>query len=254
VSAPAPARKSGLTLVPSLNRVEIRLPDDPFLLTRFEEFYQELLRVKGLCSAHDHVSPASAQQTLSTFLKRQTNQVERTGTLLGVEMYRQAKRVMACLADEVFSADSWPRGDKWQSLESELFQTEEPGGFSPGGQCLRKLNQLILQDDPVFRELASVYFYALALGRPGHRDTESYMAALSQMVSSPDESNRVFAQSYAHTLAEDKIAFLPSPRKWLLLLASIVLGWFALSWLLWTQVSSPVELARAGRRFRPVSS
>ena len=242
MSAPAPARKSRLSLVPSLNRIEVRLPDDPFLLTRFEEFYQELVRVKVFCSSHNHISAPSAQQMLAAFLTQQTGQVERTGTLLGVEMYRQAKRVMACLADEVFTAHSWPHGSNWPSLESELFETEGPAGFSPGAQCLRKLDQLVRQDDPVYRELAAVYFYALALAKSDNPDIESYLSTLSQMISPPAESTLVFAQSYAHTLAEDKIASLPSPRKWVLLLASIVLGWFALSWFLWTQVCGPIQL------------
>src|SRR5262249_42203404 len=150
---------------------------------------------------------------------------ERTGTLLGVEMYRQAKRVMASMADEIFNAHSGPRGGQWPSLESELFETDGPTGFSPGGQCLRKLDQLIRQDDPVYRELATVYFYAFALGRPDHPDTEDYLSALGRMIKSPADSTGGFAQSYAHTLAEDKLAFLPSPRKWLTLLASIFLAW-----------------------------
>lgn len=243
-SAPASARKGGLTLVPPLTQVEVRLPYDPFLLTRFEEFYEELMRLKTQLGGHIQPSATSAQDTqqaLAALLIRQEGEVERTGTLLGLEMYRQAQRVMACLADEVFAPYSWPQG-KWPSLEAELFGADQPGGLSRAGQCLRKLDQLLRQDDPVYRELASVYFYALALGKAGDHETENYFAALGKMITPTAGEAHLFPQSYAHTLAENKLTFLPSSRKWWLGLAGILVAWLALSWGLWVQVSGPVNI------------
>ncbi len=242
-AALVPARNGGLTLVPALTPVEVRLPYDPFLLTRFEDFYVELVRLKAQLVGHIQPSATSAQETqqaLAAQLIRQEGEVERTGSLLGLEMYRQAQRVMACLADEVFGPYSWPQG-KWPSLESELFGVEEPGGLSRGGQCLRKLDQLLRQDDPVYRELASVYFYALVLGKAGDRDTENHVAALGKMITPTADGSRLFAESYAHTLAENKLTFLPSLRQWWLGLVGILVAWVALSWGLWIQVSSPVD-------------
>lgn len=244
-AAAASVRNPGLALVPPpLSRAEIELPDDPFLLTRFEEFYLELTRLKSDLSGRARLSSASAadtQQTLAEFLTNQASVVEQTCTPLGVEMYRQAQRVMACLADEIFSALPWPQGSTWPSLESEFFATGAHTGLSPGGECLRKLDQLLRQDDPVYRELASVYFYALALGKPGDPDVENTLARLRRMISCPATSSQVFAQSYAHTLSEGKVTFLPSSRKWVWRLAALLVAWLAMSWFLWARVNGPVE-------------
>jgi type VI secretion system (T6SS) protein DotU len=240
----ASARKRGLTLVPALTQIEVGLPYDPFLLTRFEEFYEELVRLKTQLGGHIRPSvifPQDIQQALAALLVRQEREVEHTGTLLGLEMYRQAQRVMTCLADEVFGSYSWQQG-KWPSLEVKLFGVDEPAGLSRGGQCFRKLDQLLRQDDPVYRELAWVYFYALVLGKAGDREAENYIAALGKMIMPAAGGSRLFPQSYAHTLAENKLTFLPSSRKWWLGLAGIIIAWLALSWGIWSQVSSPVKI------------
>lgn len=242
-NVPAATRKAGPALVPALSRMEIRLPEDSFLLSRFEEFYQELVQVKSGLSGQTRPTAAAAQaaqQRLLTLLHRQENEVARTGTLLGMEMYRQASRVMACLADEVFRAYSWPENFSWPSLELELFQGE-PGGFSQGGQCLRKLGQLLRQDDPVYRELAEVYFYALALSGNAQPEIASYLAALSEIISPATNASPLFLQSYAHTLAENKMVLLPAPKKWLWIGISILAVWFVLSWGLWIQVSGDIR-------------
>ncbi|MGA3132382.1 MAG: hypothetical protein ABSD59_16365 [Terracidiphilus sp.] len=229
---------------PLLNRAEIRLPDDPFLLSRFEDFYREVVRWKRMVAASQAQSgpaPDDVEQKLTNFLSAQKSEVEHTGTLLGVEMYRQAQRVCVCLADEIFSRLTWPDGAKWLSLEARIFAIDEPVGFTPGGQCLRKLDQLLEQGDPVYRELASVYFYALALAKPRDCDCEAYMAALIQFLPLAPAAPLWFPQSYAHTLAENRIASLPSVAKWLWLLASVLVVWLGLSWFLWTRVSAPVE-------------
>lgn len=240
----ASARKRGLTLIPALTQIEVGLPYDPFLLTHFEEFYEELVRCKTQLGNQIRPSAISAkdiQQALATLLDRQESEVERTGTSLGLGMYRQAQRVMTCLADEVFGSYSWQQGN-WPSLEVKLFGVDEPAGLSRGGQCFRKLGQLLRQDDPVYRELAWVYFYALVLGKAGDREAEDYIAALAKMIMPAADGSRLFPQSYAHTLAENKLTFLPSSRKWWLGLAGIIVAWLALSWALWSQVSSPVKI------------
>ncbi|HET9184018.1 MAG TPA: hypothetical protein VFP59_17960 [Candidatus Angelobacter sp.] len=235
----ARSARNGIALVPSLNAVQVRLPGDGFLLSRFEAFYQDLVRLKRELAAPTPVSTSQArfaQQELAALLRKQETEVERICSLLGTEMYRQAQRVMACLADEILG--SLPGGG-WTSLEAELFYGKSPGGFSPGGQCLNRLEQLLQQGDPVYRELATVYYYAIALARKPA--IAHYLEPVSRMIATSDSAPQLFAQSYAHTLAESKVTLLPSAKKWLVLLGAIVLAWSVLSWALWMQVSAPVK-------------
>jgi len=242
VSPVSPAlSKSNRSLVP-LNRVQVQPPADAFLLTRLEDFYRQVLRLKSLlASAPAPETPADIQRQLIDFLAGQENAVERIGSLLGNELYRQTQRICACLADEIFGRVDWPRGQKWPSLEAHLFSGTEHAGFASGGQCQRKLKELLRQGDPVYRELASVYFYALALAKPDHADAEAYMGALVQFLPPPPIARQWFPQNYAHTLNEDRITSIPSAAKWLWALASIVVIWFGLSWFLWVRLSAPVE-------------
>ncbi|MGH9561472.1 MAG: hypothetical protein ACRD3S_08455 [Terracidiphilus sp.] len=231
-------------LEPALNSVEVQLTDDPFLLNRFEDFYREVVRLKSsLDAARAEVAPepGDVQQQLTDFLAIQSSEVERTGTLLGTEMYRQTQRVCVCLADETFGRFDWADGAEWPSLEARVFAVEEPTGFAPGGQCLRKLEELLQQRDPIYRELASVYFYALALVKPGASDIKGSMAALIQFLPTGAATPQWFPQSYAHTLGENRLTALPSAAKWLWLLTSILVFWLGLSWFLWDRVSVPVE-------------
>ncbi len=229
---------------PTLNWAEIQLPDDPFLLSRFEDFYREVVRWKTMLAVNPTQagpSPVDVQQQLADFMSAQKSEVERIGTLLGVEMYRQTQRVCACLADEIFGRLAWPGGAKWPSLEARIFAVDEPAGFAPGGQCLHKLDELLEQGDPVYRELASVYFYALALAKPRDCGSEAYLAALIQFLPLAPPAPRWFPQSYAHTLSENRIIALPSAGRWRWLLATILVVWLGLSWFLWARVSAPLE-------------
>lgn len=231
----------------ALTLVKAGLPADPFLLRHFEHFYAEIVELKAQLArpvSHGHIptQPEAVHQKLLSLLTEQAEEVSRIGTLLGTEMYRQAQRVMACMADEIFQAVHWPAGTAWHSLEIELFEAVKMNGFSLQGPCMKKLDLLLGQDDPAYRELAAVYFYALALTKK----EQQYLQPLFAMISSkPRESDVephwVFAQSYHHTLTENRVTLLPSAKKWWFVLAAIVLTWLAASWLLWNQVSSPLE-------------
>jgi type VI secretion system protein ImpK len=246
-TASIPPRNGGQAQAPALDRAEVQLPDDPFLLTKFEDFYMEVVQLKvELADPASSASAKQARQRLLTVLSKQKADVERNQTRLGVEMYRQAQYVMACLADEIFSALYQARRDSWPPLETELFGPREAGGLSRGGACLQKLDQLLRQDDPVYRELASVYFHALSLRGLDRRDADDYLAPLYATIAAPELSasakpRPLFAQSYAHTLDENKTVFLPSAKKWLLVLASVLLVWIAVSSVLWLRVGGPIQ-------------
>src|SRR5437016_3451532 len=97
------------------------LHEDFFPLAQFEEFYQEVVLLKSQHSCPAAPSADEAQQQLLSLLNAQADKILLSSTLLGVEIYRQAQRVMACVADEIFSAQHWPSGSKWYPLEWSLF-------------------------------------------------------------------------------------------------------------------------------------
>jgi hypothetical protein len=250
VTSPAVSRKPTPPARSALTLVESRLPADPFLVACFERFYQELVDCKsGLPGHSSHIrgtlTAGDVHERLAALLTEQEEQVSRSSTLLGMEMYRQAQRVMACFADEIFAGVSWPAGTSWQSLEMQLFEADKRYGLSPDGPCMQKVEPLLQQDDPAYRELAAVYFYALALTETLPPASSRYWQPLAEMIGGAGgkmtESGRVFGQSYAHTLAENRVGALPAAEKWWLTLAVIVLLWLAGSWFLWTELSYPID-------------
>jgi len=249
-STPAGYKNLGQTRT-ALTLVEARLPSDLFLMARFEEFYHTIVELKArlarpAAQVQFAVTLQQARTQILSLLSDQETQVARSSTLLGMEMYRQAQRVMACLADDIFSAVPSGSVSLWESLEMELFHTTQQGGLAPNGACIKKLAPLLQQDDPVYRELAAVYFYALALREQDQRGASDYLSPLFQMIAgnqkdTATENQHIFPQSYAHTLAENKVTMLPSADKWWLALALILLAWIAVSWVLWKQLSDPIS-------------
>jgi len=247
------------------------LHQDRFPLPQFEEFYQKVVLLKSQLASSTAPSAEEAHKQLLSLLNAQGVKVSTSSTLLGSEMYHQALRIMACLADESFSAQHWPSGSKWYPLEWSLFPEQsmaEPGaddGLSAEKLFFNKLDLLLQQRDPAYRGLATVYFYALALGLyrgrgQNHREhsLDNYLDRLFRMISHGEngafsENSRLFEQAYSHTLVEAKIVNLPSPQKWLLLLAYLILVWIVASSALWMHVSSPIsdKLQEVQRVLRP---
>jgi len=235
------------------------LHDDFFPLKQFEEFYQEVVCLKSQLGGSTPLSAKETHECLLSLLGSQEDKVSTTSTLLGQEIYRHAQRIMACLADQIFSVQHWPSGDKWYSLEESLFSIQSVTATSADGEqseerfLFDKLDLLLQQRDPTYRGLAAVYFYALMLGfhqerHKTHRkhSIDGYLDHLFHMISHGDngtfsENNRLFEQAYSHTLVEAKIVNLPSPQKWFLLLACLIVTWIVVSSALWVQVSYPVS-------------
>lgn len=250
MTSSAPIRTRNPLSRAALTLVEAQLPSDPFLLVGFESFYREVMELKAQLGQHVSYGSASlhpqyARGKLLSLFAEQEEQVLRTCTSFGSEMYRQAKRVMACMADEIFSVVRWPSGSEWDSMEMELFEASEMTGLSPEGPCMKKLDLLLQQDDPAYRELAVVYFYALALNKKDDLARRRYLQPLAEMISGQEKqilaTDRVFTQPYAHTLTENRVALLPAVNRWWLVLAGFLLLWLLSSWLLWEQVISPVD-------------
>lgn len=232
------------------------------LLTQFREFYQELARLKALVinpvSSLSHLIEGESRdpavqaediwQRLLSLLESQAERASRSGGAFGFEVYREAQYVMAALADEFFLNEDWPGRQKWPLLETRLFRS------SAAGEVLfKKLDMLLLQRDPVYLDLATVYFLALSLGFQGRfrendrqNQLDHYKRQLFAMIfrQNPEllqRGNHLFQQTYSHTLAEGKITKLAHPRNWILLFVAIVVVWVVVSHNLWLHLTGPID-------------
>lgn len=251
-----------ITVASKAGRLSMSYPgyNNSLLLSQFHEFYRELARIKAIATnpAHAAMSSEDAREPgpnvqeiwlgLLTLLEKQAERASRSGGAFGFEVYREAQYVMAALADEFFLNENWPGRGSWPLLETRLFRSSAAGEV-----FFRKLDLLLLQRDPVYLDLAAVYFFALSLGFQGkfrgddpQNQLEYYKRQLFAIVfrENPEllhNGNRIFPQNYLHTLTEGKTLKLPHPRRWLLMLAVIILVWAAVSHALWRQVTGPVE-------------
>lgn len=233
------------------------------LLTYFREFYEEIIRLKNsvksvqeysqiesdskAIASMPHRSQAVWQQLLSV-LEQQALEAGRSGGAFAFGVYREAQYVMASLADEIFLHLDWEEKKDWPLLEAHLFHSH-----AAGQQLFEKLDRLLQRKDPVYLDLAVIYFLALALGFQGKfRDTddggqlENYRRQLFLLIFKHkpillDEDAHLFPENYLHTLREGRGRKLPNPRRWLWVAASVILLWLVLSQALWVHLSSDVN-------------
>jgi len=228
------------------------------LLDQFREFYQEVARQKERATGRlpditadgQTASPAegaewhSLLRLLSTLEKRAVS----SGGAFAREVYLEAQFVMASLADEIFLNENWQGRSGWMLLESRLFQSH-----AAGEEFFERLDLLLKRRDPVYADLAAVYFCALSLGfqgryrdndpqdRLGYYKRELFALIFRRRPALREPGEHLFPQSYSHLLTEEKIAKLPHPRTWWLLLIGVLLVWIVISHALWLNLSMPVE-------------
>jgi len=234
---------------------------DSFLLAQFREFYRELIRLERMVKTgalapisewgpeEDLEQPGDSNvvwQTLLSILERQALRAGQSGGTYGYEIYREAQYVMATLADEIFLHIEWEGKRAWTSnlLESRLFQTHAGGEI-----FFQKLDRLLQNRDPVYIDLAAVYFLALSLGFKGKfrgKDDRGQIARYRRQLYSfifhrhPDllsDSKHIFPEAYAHTLQQASRRRLPDSRLWIGVLALIILVWIAISHGLWVHLT-----------------
>ena len=236
---------------------------ESLLLAQFREFYTEILRQKAAIESASVSSPAEAlsaepagraptsqavQQALLAALERQALEADRRGGAFAYEVYREAQYVSAALADEVFLNFDWGGRTTWPLLESKLFQSHVAGEL-----FFDKLEHLLYKRDPMYEDLAAVYFLALALGFKGKYRGEEGSAQLDRYRRElflkvfhehptllRDERN-LFPQSHLHTLREGKAQKLPDPRNWLALIPGVILLWLLLSTVLWVGMAGGID-------------
>ncbi|HEV3470590.1 MAG TPA: DotU family type IV/VI secretion system protein [Pyrinomonadaceae bacterium] len=206
-------------------------------------------------SEHARVSTFVWQRLLSLF-ERQEAHAWRYGGTYGAEFYKEAQYVMVALADEIFLNTEWEGRRFWVSnlLETKIFRSHAAGEL-----FFQKLDRLLADRDPVYRDLGAVYLMALSLGfrgkyRGGHGDSERLVGYRRQLFNFvfrrdpglEDDTRRLFPETYYHTLREETRRRLPNPRAWVILLCAVLLAYVAITHGLWVNLTG--RLAEANDR------
>ena len=251
-----------------------------FLITRFREFYREVMLLQKLVEftaphtnaaealigsgeggtstvaprgtepAVQDVSPAmgGVWQQLLAVLERQGLEAGQTGGAFAYEVYREAQYVMAVLADEVFLHVEWEGRASWPLLESRLFQSH-----MAGETIFERLDRLLQRRDPFYLDLAAVYFMALSLGFQGKFRGEmdqsrlmEYRRQLFKMIYRRDPklfagSGPLFPQSMQHTLGNQAPKKLPAQWVWLWLVALVIAGWLLAAQGVWASATGEIS-------------
>ena len=187
-----------------------------------------------------------AWQRLVSLFERQEAQAWRYGGTYGAEFYKEAQYVMVALADEIFLNTQWEGQKFWVSnlLESKIFHTHVAGEL-----FFQRLDRLLVDRDPVYRDLAAVYLMALSLGfrgkyrgRDDRGQLERYRRQLFHFVfrrepELENESRHVFPEAYYHTLRQETKRRLPNPRAWVILLVAVVLAYVTLTHGIWVKLT-----------------
>jgi type VI secretion system protein ImpK len=206
----------------------------------------------GLLAPSDHARVSSfVWQRLTTLFERQEAHAWRYGGTYGAEFYKEAQYVMVALADEVFLNTEWEGRSHWVSnlLETKIFQTHAAGEL-----FFQKLERLLLDRDPVYRDLGAVYLMALSLGfrgkyRGGQDDAARLLEYRRQLFEfvfrrEPDlgeETRRLFPETYFHTIRDEQKRRLPNPRAWVILLVAVVAAYVAITHAIWLNLTQELS-------------
>jgi type VI secretion system protein ImpK len=185
-------------------------------------------------------------QRLVSLFERQEAHAWRYGGTYGAEFYKEAQYVMVALADEIFLNTEWEGHRSWVSnlLESKIFRTHVAGEL-----FFQRLDRLLVERDPVYRDLAAVYLMALSLGfrgkyrgRDDRGQLEGYRRQLFHFVfrREPDldsPTRQMFPEAYYHTLREETRRRLPNPRAWIILLCAVLIAYLALTHGIWVKLT-----------------
>lgn len=197
----------------------------------------------------------AAVRQLQTLLEMQALEAGRRGGEYGLRYYKEAQYVMAALADEIFIALDWPGRDAWRNdlLETRLF-----GTYNAGDAVFAQLDRLLKSGDRIQTEIAIVYLLALTLGFRGRYAggrheakiadyrRQLYYTIYSRRPQLEDPSARLVPEAYHHTQAATSARLLPSPARWLWLLAGCVILYLVASHIVYQDVLAPLIDALSG--------
>lgn len=244
-----------------------------YLLSQFRAFYAEVRQLKEQAGAGAWVfqpadeadAPTEAEGQgpssqvnsvigrLCTVLERQALDSTRLGGEYGAALYKEAQYVLAALGDEIFLHEvDWDVRQAWTDnlIEARLF-----GSNIAGSEFYRRAEDLLRRRDPVYAELALVYFLALGAGFRGKyrgRDDggriellkrQLYEFAFRQAPDLDNPSRYAFTDAYMHTLQQGTPRRLPHVRRWLFGLAAVVVVLLVASHVVW--ITATGDLGRS---------
>ena len=207
---------------------------------------------------YDEQTPDADYLKISTFVwqrlvalfERQSTKAWQYGGTYGAEFYREAQYVMVALADEIFLHTEWEGRKVWVSnlLESKIFQSHVAGEL-----FFEKLDRLLVDRDPVYKDLAAVYLMALSLGFKGKYrgfDDGGKLARYRQRLFAfifrrepqlEAEARHIFPEAYYHTLRDENRRRVPNPKVWIAVLCVVILAYLATTHRMWMNLTSDLD-------------
>ena len=187
---------------------------------------------------------------LVALFQRQAITAWKNGGSYGAEFYKEAQYVMVALADEIFLHMQWEGQRAWVTnlLEAKIFRTHAAGQF-----FFEKLDRLLREQNPVYKDLAAVYLMALSLGFKGKyygMDDRGKLARYRLQLFTfiygrepdlDDETRYVFPEAYYHNVREESQRKLSDPRKWILVLLLVMVVYVTATQMFWMQFTQEVN-------------
>lgn len=224
-------------------------------MQNFQEFYYEVLRQKEKAlrtfesdvteEKNNHLETAvqEIQKNLHHILESHSMQASKNTAGITASYFRDAQYVMVALVDEIFLNMEWVGARVWRRslLEGQVFQTQ-----IAGEQFFNRLETLLNSNDPTRPELAQVYLTALSLGFKGRYNEaadeekiDQYREKLYVLIKGKRNElyypgrKRLSEEPYSYTMTEQPGRGLPDLKVWISTLASVVVVYVFISYVIW---------------------
>jgi type VI secretion system protein ImpK len=189
-------------------------------------------------------------QRLVTLFQRQAITAWKNGGRYGAELYKEAQYVMVALADEIFLHMEWEGKRSWDLnlLEAKIFRSHAAGQI-----FFENLDRLLREQNPIYKDLATVYLMALSLGFKGryydmdnHGKLARYRTQLFTFIYGrepdlDDETRYAFPEAYYHVVREESQRKLSDPRRWIVVLCLVIIAYTAATQAFWIQFTQELE-------------
>ena len=211
----------------------------------FNNFCEILLNHINDINTGDNLEPIQIFNEMESFLKKNMVVFSTTRTAstsfidedLGESLY-----AMCALADELFLNINWDGKAFWEAhlLEAAFFSSHVSGEL-----IFKRIDNLLLEGNALFSDLAEVYLKMLALGFMGKfrgeidsQEIANYRNKLYQFIVAVDHSAeirdfRLFDEEYTNSVMQTVQVLLPDPASWNRVISFGMLGFIIFGILYW---------------------